>query len=124
MRIIVVLFFWLIPSLSFSQGRVDIVKIFQNFVASSVAASACNVVDKSTVTKFGANNVTVATRATMALKERNPTMSEKELGEKIVKMLDSIKQSVKREIDQNGCGSDRIQQLLKLYDMHAKLDLH
>jgi hypothetical protein len=124
MRIIAALFFGLIPSLSFGQDRVDIVKIFQNFVASSVAANACNAVDKSTVVKFGANNVTVATRATMALKERNPAMSEKELGEKIVKMLDGIKQSVKNEIDQSGCGSDRIQQLLKLYEMHAKLDLH
>lgn len=124
MRVILALVVGVAPCLSYAQGRVDIVNIFANFLASGVAANACNVVDKSTAAKFSANSTVVAIRAAMALKERNATMSEKELSEKITRWADTTKQAVKSEIDKNGCGSDRIQQLLKLYDRHAKLDLH
>ncbi len=124
MRVIVALVFWIVPGLSYAQERVDIVNIFANFLASGVAANACNAVDKSTAAKFSANSTVVAIRAAMALKERNVAMSEKELSEKIAKWADTTKQSVKNEIDKNGCGSNRIQDLLKLYTMHTKLDLH
>jgi len=52
-------------------GRVDVVQIYSNFLASRVAALGCDAVDKATEPKFLSNLQIVTIRAMQALKERN-----------------------------------------------------
>jgi hypothetical protein len=110
-------------SKSYAQGRVDIVQIYENFLASRVAAIGCNAVDKATEPKFLSNLMTVTVKATQALKERNSNLSDKDLANKITAAQNQLADKVKAEITQNGCSSDRIQQLLKLYKIHAEMSL-
>jgi hypothetical protein len=112
-----------IPSACFGQGRVDIVQIYENFLASRVAALGCDAVDKATETRFLSNQQTVTTRATQALKERNKSLSDAELAAKIVSAQGATQAAVKTEIAQNGCSSERIKALLKLYKLHSEMSL-
>jgi hypothetical protein len=80
-------------------------------------------VDKATEPKFLSNLMTVTIRATQALKERNSNLSDKDLANKITAAQNQLADKVKAEITQNGCSSDRIQQLLKLYKIHAEMSL-
>jgi hypothetical protein len=90
--------FLCIPPASFAQGRVDIIQIYENFLASRVAALDCVAVDNATEPKFLSNQRAVTIRAMQALKERN-------------------------RIAQNGCSSERIKALLKLYKLRSEMAL-
>jgi hypothetical protein len=108
-----------VPLASQAEGRVDIVQIWQNFVASSVAARECGGVEKATEQNFLVNLTTVTTRATQALQERNPTVSPADLTGKMEAASGQIKDKVEAEIKQNGCPSPKIQPLLQMYKIHA-----
>jgi uncharacterized membrane-anchored protein len=111
------------PSATVAQGRVDIVQIYENFLASRVAALECRAIDKATEQKFLSNQMTVTIRATQALKERNSTLSDADINNKLLVGLNGLQMKVKTEIAQNGCASERIQQLLKLYKLHSTMSL-
>jgi hypothetical protein len=115
--------FWAVPSISNGQPRVDIVQIYSNFLASRVAALGCNAVDKTTEPKFLTNFHTVTIRAAQAVKERNPNMSDAELTAKFGASIKFTETAVKNEIANNGCSSERIQRLLKLYKIHSEMNL-
>jgi hypothetical protein len=104
-------------------GRIDIVQIYFSFLASRVAALSCDAVDKATEPKFQSNLLTVTIRATQALKERNQNLSEADLSAKIIAAQNSTQAAVKSEIAQNGCASDRIKELLKLYKVDSEVSL-
>ncbi|WP_438278563.1 hypothetical protein [Nitrobacter sp.] len=110
-------------SASFGQGRVDIVQIYSNFLASRVAALGCNAVDKATEPKFLSNLHAVTIRAIQALKERNQNLSDADLSAKMIAAQKATQAAVKGEIAQNGCSSKRITALLKLYKMHSEMSL-
>lgn len=105
------------------QGHVDIVQIYSNFLASRVAAVGCDSVDKATEPKFLSNLQTVTIRATMAMKERNQNLSDQDLTAKVIASQNFTEAAVKTEIAQNGCSSERIKGLLKLYKMHSDMSL-
>jgi hypothetical protein len=108
---------------SFGQGRIDIIQIYENFLASRVAALGCDAVDKATEPKFLSNQYVVTIRATQALKERNGNLSDAELAAKVVAAQNATQAAVKTEIAQNGCSSERIKGLLKLYKLHSEMSL-
>ena len=110
-------------SKSQAQGRVDIVQVYENFLASRVAASGCDAVDKATELKFLSNLRMVTMRATMALKERNPNLSDADLASRVIAAQNKTAETVKAEIAQKGCSSDRIKQLLELYKLHSVMSL-
>jgi hypothetical protein len=112
-----------LPSASREQGRVDIVQIYFTFLASRVAALGCNAIDKATELKFLSNQQTVLIRATQAFKERNANLSDAELTAKIIAAQNTTSANVKAEIAKNGCSSERIQSLLKLYKLHSEMSL-
>jgi hypothetical protein len=112
-----------VPLASHAQGSVDIIQIWQNFVASRVAANECGGVEKATEQNFLANLTTVTARATQAIQERNPTISQADLASKMESASGQIHDKVEAEIKQNGCSSSKVQQLLKLYAMHAAMKL-
>ena len=105
------------------QARVDIVQIYENFLASRVAALGCDAVDKATEPKFISNQQTVTIRAMQALKERNKNLSDPDLTAKVIAAQNATQAAVKGEIAQNGCSSERIKALLKLYKIHSEMSL-
>jgi hypothetical protein len=60
------------------------VQIYENFLASRVAALGCHAVDKATEPKFISNQQTVTIRAMQALKERNKNLSAPDLTAKVI----------------------------------------
>jgi hypothetical protein len=115
--------FLCIPPASFTQGRVDIIRIYENFLASRVAALGCDAVDKAEEPKFLSNQRVVTIRAMQALKERNSNLDDTELAAKVVTAQNATQAAVKNEIAQNGCSSERIKALLKLYKVHSEMAL-
>jgi hypothetical protein len=111
-----------LSSLSFAQAPqdLDIVRIFEYFVASSAAFAKCATADAQIEKKFLANFLMVTTRATQALKERNPTVPEPELAQGIEAKTSAIRQAVAEDIEKNGCNSPAVAQLVKLHRVHAE----
>jgi hypothetical protein len=105
------------------QSKVDIIQIWQNFIASRVAAEECGAIDKNTDTHFLANLLDVTIRATQAIQERNSGVSHDEMVGRMKSAGDEIRGKVDSEIKQNGCPSPRIQQLLSMYKMHSTMRL-
>jgi hypothetical protein len=105
------------------QARVDIVQMSANFLASRVAALACDAVDKATEPKFISNQQNVTIRAMQVLKERNKNLSDPDLTAKVTAAQNATETAVKAEIAQNGCSSERIKALLKLYKIHSEMSL-
>jgi hypothetical protein len=93
------------------------------FLGSRVAALGCDAVDKATEPKFLSNLQTVTIRAAQALKERNQDLSDSDLSAKVVAAQNATQAVVKSEIAQNGCASDRIKALLKLYKINSEQSL-
>ncbi|ATQ66502.1 MULTISPECIES: hypothetical protein [Methylosinus] len=110
-------------SASLCPGQFDIVRIWQNFLASRVAALDCDGVDPATETQFLTTMQGVSLRAAIALKERNPLLADNELTKRVELVVDGVRQNVKADIARNGCGSERVQQLLKLYRLHSRMNL-
>ncbi len=101
--------------------KVDIVQIWENFIASSVAADACGGVEKTTRDNFLANLTTVTLRATQALQARNPSVPPADVASRMENASGQIRDKVQAEIKQNGCASTKIQPLLQMYKMHADM---
>jgi hypothetical protein len=123
---LVILFFMALLTRSEAQQpqpRVDIVQIYENFLASRLAALGCDAVAKDTEPKFLSNQQTVTIRAMMALKERNKNLSDADLTAKVIAAQNATQAAVKAEIVQNGCSSERIKALLKLYKIHSEMSL-
>ena len=76
---ITALMLYLAPSLSASAQNVDIVMIYQNFVASRVAADECNALDAALEPRFQSNLMAVTIRATETVKQRNPSFTDQQL---------------------------------------------
>jgi hypothetical protein len=115
--------FLCVPFLAYGQGRVEIVQIYENFLASRVAALDCGGIDQASEQKFLSNQMTVTLRAAQALKERNSSLSDADLTSKVLALQNTLQANVKTEIAKNGCSSERIQQLLKLYKLHSTMSL-
>ena len=111
-----------LPLASSAQGSVDIVQIWQNFIASRVAANECGTVEKATEQHFLVNLTTVTTRATQTLQERNPTVSQADLTSKMEAASSQIHDKVEAAIKQSGCSSPGVQQLLTMYKMHSAMN--
>jgi len=106
-----------------SQRHLDIVQIHFIFLASRAAALGCDAVDKTTEPKFLSNSQTVTIRAMMALRERNPDLSDSDLAAKVTAAQNATEADVKNEIAKNGCASDRIKGLLELYKTNSEVSL-
>lgn len=111
------------PLIGHAQDRINIFQIFENFVISRQAAVLCGTVAKSDDTKFQANLMAVTLRAAISLRERNPGMSNEDALKRLVDVRKGFEAGTKNLVGQNGCSSENIKQLLKLYDAHTKMTL-
>ncbi len=99
--------------------RVDILQIYNIFVASNTAAKHCSPPDEATKAKFASSFATVSLRAAMAFKQRNPGKSDPELIAAFDKQTENVVSVIEREIKTNGCTSPTTQQMLKLYKINV-----
>lgn len=109
------------PLVATAQTSVDIVQIWQNFIASGAAEKACGPGGEKPSDHFLANLTMVTIRATQALQERYPNVPAPELKSKIAAIPNMIDNKVQAEVKANGCGSPKIQQLLAMYRMHSAM---
>jgi len=119
-----VYFAWLPGSAMAQATPVDIVQIWQNFLASQAAAKDCDAIDPATETRFLSNLSAVSIRAAQALKERNPNLSPETLSAQVKSTPSIVSGHVDVEIQSHGCSSPKILTLLKVYRMHAAMDLY
>ena len=123
LRTVTVIYVALFASNLRAQGRIDIIQIWQNFIASSAAAEKCEPADKETQIKFLTNLQDVTIRTAQALQERNPGVSQNELVTQMKSVGEAVRGKVYDDINVNGCTSPKIQQMLRLYKMHAEMRL-
>lgn len=102
-----------------AQEGTDIVRIMEYFVASAVAAKECFPPDEALKNNFNKNFLMVLIRATQALKQKNPNMSEEELSKVISTNTEVIRLTIANDINKNGCESNSTKQLIQLYKMNA-----
>lgn len=102
-----------------AQEGTDIVQIMEYFIASAVAAKECFSPDDALKNNFNKNFLMVLIRATQALKQKNPNMSEEELSKTISTNTEIIRRTVANDINKSGCESTSAKQLIQLYKMNA-----
>jgi len=100
------------------QPQADIMTVFGNYIAAAVAADKCDVKDTSPDQKFLQNLTVVSLRASKAIKERTNLPDEK-IVEMFKNNTDKMKEQVAAFVDKNGCGSDQVSNLLKIYKQES-----
>ena len=105
-----------------AQGQIDILQIWQNFIASGVAATECGSVEPASRQKFLSNLTAVSIRATQALQQRQPSAAPAAVASEMKLAGDGIHDKVEAEIKQNECSSPKIQPLISMYKMHSEMN--
>lgn len=113
----------LVPSSNASAQNIDIVTIYQNFIASRVAAARCNALDATLELRFHGNLMTVTIRATEAVKQRNPSLTDQQLVSEMDAMAQGVRQAVVSVIERSGCNNAGVQRLAQLYRAHGTMAL-
>ena len=106
-----------------SQKNPDIVQIMGQFVQASYAASRCIKPDEKILSNFLMNFKMVTVRAAEELQKRNPGKSEQQVLQSMKQGTSAVEKAIDGAIRENGCGDQRIQDLLKRFEMQANLNL-
>ena len=122
MRVIAALLISCVSVGAHGQSRVDILQIWQNFIASGVAATECGSGESPAKQKFAANLTDVSIGATQALQQREPSATQEQIVSRMKTVGEDIHEKVEAEIKQNGCSSPKIVQLLAMYKMHSEMN--
>lgn len=112
----------LVMTNSASAQTVDITKIYENYIAASVAAGKCSEKDKATEGKFAENLMFVTINAMQKVKERTK-LSDDKVGMMFKTNTDSLTAQVGKFVDANGCDSETVRNLLKMHKMHSTMNL-
>jgi hypothetical protein len=103
-----------------SQEGPDIVKIFEQFVTSSAAASRCVKPEQETLNHFLANFQMVTTYASQELEKRYPQRTKEQIMGAMKVQSDAISQKVFELVKQKGCDHADIQEVVKRFYVQAK----
>lgn len=97
---------------------VDITKIYENYLASAVAAKRCGGTDPGQNTGFLKNLMIVTISATQKVQQRTglPDEQVRAMFERNSKL---IEQGTGRYIDDKGCADPQVAVLLKMYQVHS-----
>jgi hypothetical protein len=106
-----------------AQQKLDIIQIMGQFVQASHAASKCLKPDRDTLSHFLVNFKIVTFRASEEMRKKNPGMSEQQVLASFTTARNAVAQQIDDVLATNGCGDPRIQDLLKRFDIQAKLKL-
>lgn len=103
-----------------SAEHPNILKIFEHFTLTSAAASECIKPEKSELTSFLANYQVVTIHALQELQRRKPDLSKEQAQEIIKNGASKATEAVRSVIAKEGCGSPKIQDLIKRFHMQAQ----
>ena len=103
-----------------STQRVDILRIFEAFIAANAAYTTCGASDPDVQRKFQANYAMVTMRAAQALEEQNPGLTGMELANMMESRMYLLSAVVSEEIKRTGCESPKIRALIELHHKHAE----
>ena len=106
------------------EDKASIYEILDNFFASSAAYNKCGSNDEALKFKFAANLTAVSARAAMQAKEDHPYDPEGDLVNAMKERGKAIRAKVEEEIANQGCASEPIKQLLKLYEFNANWNIY
>jgi len=109
---------------SAQERKIGIYQILDNFIASSVAYNKCGSNDAGLKMKFGTNLNVISIRAAMQAKQDYPVQPEADLVKALDERGKTVRAKVLEEIDTKGCASDRITNLLKMYEFHANWNMY
>lgn len=112
-----------ISPLAVAEQKLDIVQIMGQFVQASYAASKCAKPDQETLSRFLFNFKMVSVRANEELKKRNPGQSDQQVAEGLKQGTSAVEKAIDDVISANGCSDQRIQDLLKRFEIQANLKL-
>lgn len=101
------------------EEKANIYEILDNFIASSAAYNKCGAHDEALKLKFAANLTAISAQAAMQIKEDHPYNPETDLVKAMKGRGDAIKAKVEEEIAKQGCASEPVKELLKLYEVNA-----
>ena len=119
MRKLVVLF-TLLSSPSFAEEGPGILKIFDQFVVSSAAASKCAQPDKETLTAFLANFQMVSVYTSQELQKQFPKRTEDQISTAMKGKSQAITEKVNSMIAEKGCSDPDVQLVVKRFFVQAK----
>jgi hypothetical protein len=105
------------------EEKASIYEILDNFIASSAAYSKCGSNDDALKSKFATNLMAVSTQAAMQAREDHPYEPAWDLTNAMNARGNAIKAKVEEEIEKQGCASEPVKELLKLYDFNANWNI-
>jgi|GEM_PF-7071097 len=104
------------------EKTLDILRIYDQFIMASKAASSCTQPEKDNLDKFLSNFRAVAYRAGEEIKTRQPEWSEKDVLDRMKMRSEYLSQRVATVIEEKGCKDDRIEDLIKRFEMQSQLN--
>ncbi len=106
-----------------AQERMDIMRIFEQFVMAKAAAARCVAQETDLDRSWSANFATIMLRSIQAVRERNPAIPESRIDAALRSLADRLRASVEALIDREGCASPDGQHLQRLYRQQASMRL-
>ncbi|MBA4502567.1 hypothetical protein [Marinobacterium marinum] len=103
-----------------SAEESDILKIYEHFTLSGVAAEKCINTKEEELTSFLANYQMVSVFALTELRNQNPDLSSDQAQAVLNIGGEKIEQLVYEMIENDGCESSKIQDLIKRFHMLAE----
>lgn len=106
------------------EEKTSIFELLDRFIASSAAYDKCGSNDGQLKLKFAANLMSVSMQAAMQAKEDHPYDPEADLMNAMKERSKAIRLKVEEEIEKQGCASEPIKGLLKLYEFNANWNVY
>lgn len=97
-------------------------KIYESFVVAEYAANKCEPADAATQDKFRANFALVASFARKELMARFPGSTDAQADKALKETAATLIRRVEEVIRDEGCGAEKIRNLVTAYRRHANWD--
>lgn len=104
----------------YAEEGFGILKIFDQFVISSAAASRCVKPDSETLNHFLANFQMVSIYASLELKKQYPKYTKDQIAGAMKRKSEFITQKMFEQIREKGCDDPAIQEVIKRFSVQAK----
>lgn len=101
----------------------DILNIFDQFIVSNVVAAECGDFELEIVDRNLVNLEIVQTRALQTLQQQQPDRPVEDLFALMDARVSSLSAALKQRIDADGCATEDMQSILRLFEVQANMDL-
>ena len=110
-----------VPDVLAEERKIGILKIFDQFVMASKAASRCVEPEEEKLRSFLTNLRIVSQRAAEEVRRRKPDWTGEQIAAVMKKRSEGLSKKVGAVIDEKGCADPRIEDLLRRFEMQAWL---